>query len=75
MDAVVNCWLRTCNKYVKLNMLGNGKAQVSSGWEMIVDEFKLQEGDICSFSFKVERDCEGRDPIAWLRLVITPLED
>ena len=75
LNVVVNCWLCSSIKYAKLKLSSQGRAVISSGWPRIVQDFKLEEGSICCFTFKDERDSEKRDPVAWLRLVITPLED
>ena len=75
INIAVNCWLRTETWYARMKVTPNGRATITIGWPEIIEEFRLVEGDICTFSFTDERNAEGRDAAAWLRLLITALED
>ena len=77
VSLVVNCTESTKNMYCRIKIGEMGKATIVGGWQAAVQAFKLREGDICMFSFKDERiyGKRGRDSLAWLRLIITKLDD
>ncbi|TVU16893.1 hypothetical protein EJB05_32896, partial [Eragrostis curvula] len=41
---------------VKINLLEDGRASLSSGWEGVVEAKSMKVGDICAFQFKVSDD-------------------
>ncbi|XP_051207699.2 uncharacterized protein [Lolium perenne] len=75
--VVVNSSTSSLNKYCRMRYDGSRKAKISVGWTKTVEAFKLKEGDVCKITFKDEREIPytRRDQFAWLRMVITKLED
>ena len=59
--------------YLRLTMSSRGNAIITSGLTDVVEEFNLNEGDICSFKFIDGRKSPFRDEGAWLELIITKL--
>jgi hypothetical protein len=77
VDVVVNCSTSSLRKYCRMRYDGDRKAKISVGWTKTVESFKLKEGEVCKITFKDERGIlwARRDQFAWLRMVITKLED
>ena len=64
-------------KYCQMLLGQDGKAKVTIGWKEVVDDFNLQEGNVCVFTFTDTREIpmRCRDPGAWLNLEILILEE
>ena len=62
--------------YCQMILGHDGKAKVKLGWKEVVEDFNLQEGNICMFTFTDTREIpiRCRDPGGWLNMEIVVLE-
>jgi hypothetical protein len=74
LRVAVNCTTSHETMYVLLKHGSKREAIITSGWSDAVDKFELKENDICTFSFRDERNSPLKDPTCWLRLVIAKLD-
>lgn len=79
IDIVVNSNDSSLDKYCRLGLDIDGRAKITTGWKNVLKAFNLKHGDICLFTFKDARgqltDKKSELFGAWLRLIITKLED
>ena len=64
------------NRYCRM-ILHSGQAVINTGWIAVVKAFKLNEGDICMFSFHDESDMEVQNPDSFgikTRLLVLKIE-
>ena len=76
ISVVVTSNESTVKRYCRMKLGDGRKATIVYGWTRVVEEFKMEEGEIWIFSLKDERSLPKtqRDPWSWLRLVITKLD-